>query len=441
MKFRGYVRFRKNLLFRRVHLGDDFYGEVVWVRKDEKREMYLNEDAYLILELLDSGNSVDEVIAAIADGYDEPEVSVVAAVEQVLSKIYDKGFIQFADTPLVEGVVPDAVSFNSSFSPESVSIELLSACNLKCKHCYGAFGNAEGEFLKKEVVFDILDQLSDMHVKDVSFTGGEVLLHPDFIEILRYAHSKKFVLSFLTNGTMITEDFADSIREFLPLEVQVSIDGHNAEIHDPFRGVEGAFEKAVHAVKLLDNAGCTVVTGLVMNKKNIDHFDDMDKLVRELGVGFKSGPMMKSGDGVCNADEYYITPEQYYNVFKDSAEEKSVERTGDTYISRCSAGKNRFSIKSDGSVIPCEVLPVIPSLILGNIYEARLKDFITGFDREKAFGTMNALELDECRSCEFIAECKGGCVAVSYSEVGGFGKPDPFSCAKTRAVYGKPFSG
>lgn len=66
--------------------------------------------------------------------------------------------------------------------PVTCIIELLTQCNLKCKHCY--IPENSQYYLDKETVFDILSQLRDLGVLTVYFTGGEIFLRKDLLEIV-----------------------------------------------------------------------------------------------------------------------------------------------------------------------------------------------------------------------------------------------------------------
>ena len=292
----------------------------------------------------------------------------------------------------------------------------------------------------------LLDQLKDLHCTEVSFSGGEVFLHENFLDILEYAHGYNFKLSFLTNGTLITPDLVEKLKKIGHMKIQVSIDGHSAGIHDAFRGVKGSFEKAVRAVKMLKNAGFSLVISHVVNQTNYKFIQAMADLANEHKVSLKSGPLVKYGNAVCNLDELYIDPGTYYDMYKASKlnhPDESPRQNGDNdnspadYIERCAAGKRSFTIKANGDVLPCGILPQTDKFIMGNIYRSGIKEIVYNFDREKRIADFNALNLKKCKECGSVAACKGGCPAMAYFESGRLDELDPFSCAKYRALEGK----
>jgi organic radical activating enzyme len=88
-------------------------------------------------------------------------------------------------------------------SPVMAHISLINACNLTCSFC--CFANRDlTDRLPTEKVKQALDSFKKIGVTGVEFTGGgEPTLHPDFIEITKYAHSLGFKLGICTNGVIL----------------------------------------------------------------------------------------------------------------------------------------------------------------------------------------------------------------------------------------------
>jgi MoaA/NifB/PqqE/SkfB family radical SAM enzyme len=99
-------------------------------------------------------------------------------------------------------------------------------CNLKCVHCY-----ARSEAIKyqneltHEEGIKLIDQLADFNVPVLLFSGGEPLLRPDFFELANYAASKGIRPTISTNGTCITSDVAQKLKEMGVGYVGISMDG------------------------------------------------------------------------------------------------------------------------------------------------------------------------------------------------------------------------
>src|SRR6058998_2074459 len=97
----------------------------------------------------------------------------------------------------------------------NAQIELTYGCNLHCVHCYTDCYNRP-DLIKRELsyaeVTRILDQLAAEGCLWVCFTGGEIFMRKDFLDIYAYAKQKGFLITLFTNGTLFTEALADYLR-------------------------------------------------------------------------------------------------------------------------------------------------------------------------------------------------------------------------------------
>jgi uncharacterized Fe-S cluster-containing radical SAM superfamily protein len=143
------------------------------------------------------------------------------------------------------------------FYPTNLQVELTTACNLRCSYCYRKSGSNEAKGrLATSKLLEILRVLSDNGLHSVELTGGEPLLHPDFIQIVRFCGERFSIIGLLTNGTLITESL---IKELLPFRkkmvISVSLDSHIRSVHDDRRGQKGAFDKTTNGLRLLSRQG------------------------------------------------------------------------------------------------------------------------------------------------------------------------------------------
>jgi radical SAM protein with 4Fe4S-binding SPASM domain len=431
-------------------LKDQFAGSVTINEFDTKKELAINPDTYEILELLDQKLSIPQCADILAKRYDLDKAALTKTVNRILDEFIENGMISLQDS-LPAGrkrQVPDCLRLDHDFSLNTVAINVLTKCNLKCLHCYGEFGITRNEKLEKETVFSIIDQLKELHCSEINFTGGEVFLYQDIFDILEYAKRKNLKVSLMTNGTLVTPDIVERLKKIGYMKIQVSIDGTTAEIHDLFRGVKGSFKKSMRALKMLKEAGFSMEIAFVAHKKNCDSVPAIYDLADEMGVELKVGPLVKLGNAVRHLDDFYIEPAVYYDIYRtirknrlrtdnDSVNNESKKNPPEKYLERCIAGAKSIAIKANGDILPCEIFPQIDKFIMGNIYKASLKEIVYNFDREKRITDFNALSLKKCKNCELITTCKGGCMATAYAETGSFNELDPFSCARHRALNGK----
>jgi SynChlorMet cassette radical SAM/SPASM protein ScmF len=187
----------------------------------------------------------------------------------------------------------------------SFYLYLTNGCNLRCRHCWIApsFVNSEptpGEYLDLELLKQAVAQGKPLGLRNAKLTGGEPTLHPQFIEIADYLTSEGLSLNMETNGTLISADLARHLKTKTNLTfVSVSIDGPNAEVHDPFRGVKGSFDDAVRGFRHLVEAGYRPQLIMCPHRGNVDTVEDVVQMAVELGAGsVKFNPVTRSGRGV-----------------------------------------------------------------------------------------------------------------------------------------------
>jgi 12,18-didecarboxysiroheme deacetylase len=155
-------------------------------------------------------------------------------------------------------------------------------CNLKCVHCY-AF--AEGEGLRKiELTTDegkkLIDDLALFGVPVILFSGGEPVLRDDLPELIDYAVKKGMRAVISTNGTLITEEKARIFAQFSLSYIGVSLDGID-EVNDSFRGVSGAYRKAIAGIRNAKKAGIKVGLRFTINKRNLEEIPKIFDLIEE----------------------------------------------------------------------------------------------------------------------------------------------------------------
>ena len=153
---------------------------------------------------------------------------------------------------------------------------ITSKCNLKCVHCYA---NADGlsEF---ERASSFIDDLSSIKIPVLLISGGEPLMHKNIYEILEYAKSRGIQVALSTNGTLIDEEVAGRLKEIGVDYVGVSLDGMK-ETHDFFRGVKGAFEKAVEGLLNARDAGILTGVRFTLTKYNLRDVESVLNFVVE----------------------------------------------------------------------------------------------------------------------------------------------------------------
>ena len=122
-------------------------------------------------------------------------------------------------------------------------------CNLRCVHCYSSAGNVDSpEVLNTEEGKALIRDLADFGVPVVLFSGGEPLLREDIFDLADFAREQGTRTVLSTNGTLITKEVAERIRNVGFAEAGISLDGIG-EKNDRFRGKNGAYEAALNGIR------------------------------------------------------------------------------------------------------------------------------------------------------------------------------------------------
>ncbi len=187
-----------------------------------------------------------------------------------ISKLYC-GTVEVSD-PLRYGrqshKLPSHLLQFSSDKKPVVVWNITRRCNLRCEHCYSRSEDMDysGELTTKEG-FELLEDLAGYGVPVVLFSGGEPLTRLDLPELIAYARTLGLRAVISTNGTLITRERADQFAELGLSYVGVSIDGLEAS-NDRFRGVKGAYERALAGIRNCQAAGVKVGLRFTIHKNN-----------------------------------------------------------------------------------------------------------------------------------------------------------------------------
>jgi len=338
---------------------------------------------------------------------------------------------------------------NELAAPIEVLVELTWDCNLKCMHCEMNASYNEDQCRKRvnELSLDelkkLIDQWSEMGVVHIDWSGGEPLLREDIYELIAYGNSKNTKSCLLTNATLIDDNVAKKLKEVGVYKVEANLDGPNAEVYDQFRGVKGAFEKTIHAIKALVRNDIPLRVNTMFCKLIYPHFRETIELAASLGIKEVClTPLRLAGQAMNYYHDLVFSPIEYAEILPEVVNLKieMQEKHGvlvlflgdeqiDSYINpakvfpSCGAGRLHCTVGADGSVRPCPAFPVENQFIAGNV---RDKDFAIIWNEGEIFKKLRSPHIKGCYSCE-TKECVGGCRVQALWKYGDvMGGPDPY---------------
>lgn len=335
---------------------------------------------------------------------------------------------------LPEGVPPLATFY----------LYITDSCNLRCRHCwitptYTDVRPAPGEYLEPGLLKKAVAEAKPMGLQSAKLTGGEPVLHPQFVEIVDFLSAERLSLNMETNGTLIDADLARHLKDKTNLTlVSVSIDGPSPEIHDPFRGVTGSFDAAVRGFRNLVAAGYRPQLIMCPHRGNVEFVEDVVKLAVELGAGsVKFNPVSRSGRGIAmhERDETLSVEEilELAHYIRGPLQERMpIELMLSTPLSLYTVGelvsagpdgmchvRNILGILGSGEMVLCGIGRTIPDLCFGNLADTSVREVW----QENSVLRRMRRDLDGeypglCSRCIHTRRCQTYCVALNYQDTG-----------------------
>ncbi len=175
------------------------------------------------------------------------------------------------------------LQFSSDKKPVVVW-NMTQRCNLRCIHCYAhATENTAADELTTEEGKALIDDLAAFGSPVILFSGGEPLVRPDLPELAAYAVQKGMRAVISTNGTLISAQTAKTLKEIGLSYVGISLDGMEP-VHDRFRGVPGAFRKALEGIRNCQRAGIKVGLRFTINRHNAAEIPAVFDLLEEMDI-------------------------------------------------------------------------------------------------------------------------------------------------------------
>ncbi len=302
---------------------------------------------------------------------------------------------------------------------QKMHLELTYRCNFRCVHCYNTtHAGAESE-LTTQIWERILDELAEMGCFLLIFTGGELFVRKDALDVLQAACDRGFTIRLNTNGSLINEAALQRFEVMRPYlqSVDISFYGATADMHDALARRPGSYMNTLRGLKLLHEANFPLVSKYVTLRDNFDGIPLFEADMKNLGVRYivHSGSVIPQTNRNSAPLVQLLTDEQYRELVITRA---AGSRPEPQY---CRPGHVRGAITPMGHVSPCEWLT---DFKLGNLRDRSLRDIWYG---EEFLAFRRRFEQEAaCPSCELRTGCER-CPAHSYLETG-----DLLACAPIR---------
>ncbi len=341
--------------------------------------------------------------------------------------------------------------------------ELTLQCNLGCVHCGSRAAKARPEELSTAESLDLVKQMSEAGVTEVTLIGGEAFLRSDWLTIVRAIREAGLSCTLTTGGYGISATAAQNMHKAGVQQVSVSIDG-TQETHDGLRGKAGSWKACFATLEHLRYAGIPISCNTQINRLSAPELPLIYADIVEAGCRAWQLALTVPMGRAADRPEILLQPPEFLAVFP-LLNELAVwaERDGllfypgnnigyyGPYERRlrsmqgngaiwegCQAGMNTLGIEANGAIKGCPSLPT-STYVGGNVREKPLREILAtaelNINAQQGTPKGAAHLWGFCQSCEYAELCRGGCTWTSHVF---FGQPgnNPY-CHHRALVYEK----
>ncbi len=319
--------------------------------------------------------------------------------------------------------------------------EITLKCNLACSHCGSRAGDARVDELSTEEAFDLIHQMADLGIKEVTLIGGEAFLRKDWLDLAQEITRVGMRPTMTTGGFGISLRTAERMKEAGIRTVSVSVDGL-ADVHDKLRGRKGSWEQCFKTMSYLKEVGIPFGANTQLNRLSAPQFPLIYDHLREAGakiwqiqltvpMGHAADaseilmqpwelldlfPMLAYISKTAYAEGLVIQPGNnigYYGPYERAMRGVKFKDNQNVFYTGCNAGLATIGIEADGTIKACPSLPT-SAYTGGNVRQKSLHDIFYNAEAMKFnenAGTPEGTDhlWSHCKGCEFAELCRGGC--------------------------------
>ena len=191
-------------------------------------------------------------------------------------------------------------------APLRVTLELTPFCNFRCLMCYVRLtpdqAQRQGQLLSAGQWLELARQAREMGTLYLTLTGGEPLLYPEFWELYEALNQMGFLITLLSNGSLIDEGAMERLRRCgMPHAVKLTLYGASDGAYRRVCGVEDGFSRVERAISLLQSAGVPLYLTSTVVRENAGDLQAMYDFARRKGIPFQhSLSVVQSARGAVN---------------------------------------------------------------------------------------------------------------------------------------------
>ena len=304
-------------------------------------------------------------------------------------------------------------------APYRMDLAVTYRCNNDCSHCYNARPRTYPE-ISTEQWRSILDRLWELGIPHVVFTGGEPTLRSDLPELIAHAEHNGQITGLNTNARRLSDgDFVRRLVDAGLDHVQITVESHDAGIHDHMVCAPGAWKQTIKGLENALDSPLFVMTNTTMLKENSPSLADTLHFLAAKGVPtIGLNALIYSGHGASvgtGLNEKELLPLlEIARQITDANQQRLIWYTPTQYchfdpmqlelgVKGCTAALYNMCIEPDGSVIPCQSYYQPLGNFLNDSWESIWNHELSIRLREHK--SLPA----KCSGCTLQSECGGGC--------------------------------
>lgn len=326
--------------------------------------------------------------------------------------------------------------------PLAVLAEVTHRCPLQCPYCSNPLEltRAGGELSFAEWQ-RVIDELAEIGVLQLHFSGGEPLIRKDLVDLVRHAGQAGLYTNLITSGVLLDAAKVSALADAGLNHVQISFQDNEEASADRICGLPGAHAKKLAAARLIREAGLPLTVNAVMHRQNLRHLPDMIDLAVELGAGrLEVAHVQYYGWALKNRAALIPTLDQLEDATR--VVESAIDRLRgvlvidyvipDYYAKRpkkCMGGWARqfFNISPTGKVLPCHAAESITGLAFDSVRDHSITWIWHDSPALQKYRGSDWMR-EPCRSCEYREIDWGGCRCQAFALTGAAENTDP-ACA------------
>lgn len=443
-----YYKLKSNILFRRYktfgYLTDNRnygYKKSTFNEQNIGDKIVSESGALFIFLISKEPRLLDDIAANIHNNFEEVDlITLKSDIRDFYTLLEDDGFVVSGNT-LIECADNDKVSvsqyttnnnqtdnnaarkttttlsnntqlffeeyYNGVPQLSSIHIEITSKCNERCVHCYIPH-DCKVSYMETDLFYNVLQQCCDMNLLHINLSGGEPMLHKNFVDFLKKCRELNFSINILSNLTLLTNEILDEVKLNPLISIQTSLYSMTPDIHDAITQSPGSFEKTMDSINKLISNNIPMQISCPVMKQNKNSFEEVIKWAKKQNIyaGEDFGIIASYNNNTYNLN-CRLTIDEIHGLLKKKVKYDTnyidklkadalikQNATDEDFV--CSVCSSSICIADNGNVYPCAGWQ---GFVVGNVKETTLIDIWLKSKKIQYLRNIKKKDFPICKNC------------------------------------------